>query len=401
MNANRIDSFPKTGAGGSFPVYRLPSAVYRSSAVYSLLSTFFGLLLAATVAAAQGPRVVNAKMSTQSAVGGVASAFRTIEGAEGGPAWIGYAVPIVPGSHHMCCNTSAGEFSENVCGRCRLEDRRGDNGDVTMDAGGKRVKLESSPDFLVLYRIAAGKVTKVRTFSPNCELDAGGLAFVWLTDVRPPESVAWLTSLVNADNEGASEDGDGEDDGHFSSAAITAIALHGDVSAEGALEAFAAAGQPEHRREKAAFWLGAARGRPGYEALRRLVANDSSDHFREKAVFAIYVSKESEAVDAIINVAHHDPAAHVRGQALFWLAQKAGKRAEATITEAIENDPETDVKKKAVFALSQLPKDEGVPLLIQVARNNYNPAVRTQAMFWLGQSQDPRALAFFEQVLLH
>jgi HEAT repeat protein len=105
-------------------------------------------------------------------------------------------------------------------------------------------------------------------------------------------------------------------------------------------------------------------------------------------------------VDAIIGVARHDPSAHVRGQALFWLAQKAGKRA-AAITEAIENDPETDVKKHAVFALSQLPKDEGVPLLIQVAHTSGNPAVRKQAMFWLGQSQDPRALAFFEQILSH
>ncbi len=46
-----------------------------------------------------------------------------------------------------------------------------------------------------------------------------------------------------------------------------------------------------------------------------------------------------------------------------------------------------------------LPKDEGVPLLIQTARNNRNPEVRKQAMFWLGQSQDVRALAFFEEVL--
>jgi HEAT repeat protein len=53
-----------------------------------------------------------------------------------------------------------------------------------------------------------------------------------------------------------------------------------------------------------------------------------------------------------------------------------------------------------VFALSQLPKDEGVPKLIQVAENNRNPEVRKQAMFWLGQSQDPRALGFFEKVLL-
>ena len=94
------------------------------------------------------------------------------------------------------------------------------------------------------------------------------------------------------------------------------------------------------------------------------------------------------------------PGAGVRGQALFWLAQKAGQQAVAAISGAIENDPETEVKKKAVFALSQLPKDEGVPLLIQVARTNRNAEVRKQAMFWLGQSNDPRAIKFFEDVLL-
>ena len=57
------------------------------------------------------------------------------------------------------------------------------------------------------------------------------------------------------------------------------------------------------------------------------------------------------------------------------------------------------MKKKAVFALSQLPKDEGVPQLMEVARNNRNPAVRKQAMFWLGQSKDPRAVKFFEEIL--
>ena len=71
----------------------------------------------------------------------------------------------------------------------------------------------------------------------------------------------------------------------------------------------------------------------------------------------------------------------------------------AEITAAIENDPDTEVKKKAVFALSQLPRDEGVPLLIQVARTHSNPAVKKQAMFWLGQSKDPRALKFFEEIL--
>jgi HEAT repeat protein len=57
------------------------------------------------------------------------------------------------------------------------------------------------------------------------------------------------------------------------------------------------------------------------------------------------------------------------------------------------------VKKRAVFALSQLRGDQGVTELIRVARTNRNPEVRKQAIFWLGQSRDPRALAFIEEIL--
>jgi HEAT repeat protein len=52
-----------------------------------------------------------------------------------------------------------------------------------------------------------------------------------------------------------------------------------------------------------------------------------------------------------------------------------------------------------VFALSEMPHSEGVPLLIELARKHANPVVRKEAMFWLGESRDPRALEFIEQVL--
>jgi len=120
---------------------------------------------------------------------------------------------------------------------------------------------------------------------------------------------------------------------------------------------------------------------------------------RHQLAFAYSVSREPAAIDDLIRMAHDDESEQVRGQALFWLAQKAGKRAASAISEAIENDPDTHLKKSAVFALTQMPPDEGVPLLIQVARSNKNPEVRKQAFFWLGQSKDPRALAFFEEVL--
>jgi HEAT repeat protein len=249
------------------------------------------------------------------------------------------------------------------------------------------VHLEPPEQVQIMLRIQDNHVAKIRPISGDCQLDADGVPLRWIRDVRPADSVAFLSSFVTSDSD------------HVRDGAVAAIALHANPAADEALERFAAAGQPESLREKAVFWMGAARGRRGYDNLRHIVTEDASDHIRDKAIFALSICKEPQAVDTMIAVAHNDTSAHVRGQALFWLAQKAGKKAVGAISGAIDNDPDTEVKKKAVFALQQLPNGEGVPMLIQVARANRNREVRKQAMFWLGQSNDPRALAFFEEVL--
>jgi HEAT repeats len=282
------------------------------------------------------------------------------------PAWIGYTVPTVAG-HEQTCNYGEG--------------------------GGRGVRppgpvhLEPPEQAQIMFRIQDNRVGKIRVISGDCQLDADGVSLRWIRDVRPAESIAFLATFVSSDTD------------HVRDGAVSAIALHADAAADEALERFAGAGQPESLREKAVFWMGEARGRRGYENLRRIVTADASDRIRDKAIFALSICKEPQAVDTMIAVAHNDVSSHVRSQALFWLAQKAGKKAVGAISGAIDSDPDTEVKKKAVFALQQLPDGEGVPMLIQVARNNRNPAVRKQAMFWLGQSSDPRALAFFEEVL--
>jgi HEAT repeat protein len=118
----------------------------------------------------------------------------------------------------------------------------------------------------------------------------------------------------------------------------------------------------------------------------------------EPALSALALHKDPSASAALIEFAGNGTA-RVRARALFWLARRAEAKAASTISDVIERDPDVEVKKQAVFALSQLPHDEGVPLLITLARTSSNPTVRKQAYFWLGQSKDPRAVAFFEDVL--
>jgi hypothetical protein len=150
-------------------------------------------------------------------------------------------------------------------------------------------------------------------------------------------------------------------------------------------------------------WLDGVAGADSVEYLGGLLDADRDDA-RERdlpdgPLMALSMHKEPGAVDAMIRTAKRHPVARVRSQSLFWLAQTAQRRAGDAIRGAIDDDPETEVKKQAVFALSQLPADEAVPHLMRLARAHKNVEVRKQAMFWLGQSEDPRALAFFEDVL--
>jgi hypothetical protein len=89
-----------------------------------------------------------------------------------------------------------------------------------------------------------------------------------------------------------------------------------------------------------------------------------------------------------------------RRQAVFWLGQAAGAAATRGLDSiAGDSGGEIEIRKQAVFALSQRPADEGVPILIRIARSNRHPELRKTALFWLGQSEDPRALTLFEEIL--
>jgi HEAT repeat protein len=272
-----------------------------------------GALAASTAAFAQQPNVVNARLVARAAQPDVTRGIAAIAKAQVEPAWIGYAVPALN-------NDSFGR-NDGWSERCRLEQQRVDPATNAPVQG--PIRLEPSPTIVVLVRVQAGEMGRVRSLSGDCQIDAGGLQVFWLGDVNPAQSVEFLKTLITA--------------GHTrdrSEAALSAIAQHRDPTASAAILDLAKSGGPR-----------------------------------------------------------------VRQRALFWIARRAESQAAGIITQAIDNDPDVEVKKQAVFALSQLPRDESTPLLIKLARGHTHPIVRKQAMFWLGQSKDPRALSFFEEVL--
>ncbi len=360
----------------------------RSTVIVAML-----LVVGAAGAAAQKPRVSDAKLQELQAG---ASLKATVDGLlqkQTGAFWIGYRIPALAKERTMCCFDSMDQFrnSDKCCMGCRVESEKGGSFNGTVSDCSPPEPL---PYAFVFLRASGGQIGKVRVYSADCALGFSNLPLYWLEEVKPEQSIDLLASLVLATgtDEAFGKKGSGRQP-------VMAIAMHDSPAADAALEKMIQPGQPVSLREDVAFWLGVERGKRGLELLRKYIKEDSDDRVREKGTFAFSQSKEPEALKDLISMARHDQSPRVRGQAIFWMAQIGSRKEAEQITDAIENDPDTEVKKKAVFALSQMHDADAVPRLVQLAKTNKNPVVRKQAIFWLGQSRDPRALDFLEELL--
>jgi hypothetical protein len=311
--------------------------------------------------AAQPKLLVNAKLDTRSAAAGLEQAFRPLVTAQPQPAWIAYSVPATR-TFRGCDYVRDGWNQPGV------------------------IHLEPPDSAVILFRVEDGKVERIRTLSPDCEIDAGELPVHWLADVKPAESVALLNAFASQRE-------------RFMDGAMSAIAAHSDAAADAALQRFLATDQPESIRLRVVSWFGPTRGRRGFDVLKNLIANDPNEKVRERAISTLGGSKEPEALDLLISTARKDQSSRMRMQALSALNRHSGAAVLATFKEAIESDPDVQVKRRAVSALQSMPDGEGIPLLIQLAKSTQNTEVRKQAMNTLGQSRDGRAVTFFEEVL--
>jgi hypothetical protein len=121
----------------------------------------------------------------------------------------------------------------------------------------------------------------------------------------------------------------------------------------------------------------------------------------EKAIFPAVLADSVTIWPDLLKVAKAENITRkTRRSAVFWLGQAAGDAATKGLTDLVDDgNQDREVRESAVFALSQRPRDEGVPALIRIARENKDPDLRRKAIFWLGQSDDPRAISLFEELL--
>jgi hypothetical protein len=113
-------------------------------------------------------------------------------------------------------------------------------------------KLEGGTGILVMLRIVDKRLERIRTFSDDCPLDAGGRKVIWLDGVPAADSVKYLAGLIQLqDVTGTPTDLRRR----INSAAISAIGQHHDGNVE-PLIALAKQNTDSSSRSSAFTWLG-------------------------------------------------------------------------------------------------------------------------------------------------
>jgi len=272
----------------------------------------------------QQPHILNGRLDTQAAGPNLAATFQRIVAAQTEPAWIGYSVPALSSSgadRRQCCGDmwiSDGIVISNgrVAG-CGLEpaDRNARAPEGQPRTLQSPIRLEGPDTMIVLYRVEEKTVQKVRVFSPDCELDAGGRAIHWLEGVPPADSVKLLSSLATGTTD------------RVRSAAMAALAMHREDVAVPALLALAKQDPNTKVRGDALFWLAETAGRKVVPEITAAIENDPDTDVKKRAVFALSQLPKDEGVPLLINVAKTNRNPAVRKQAMFWLGQSKDPRA--------------------------------------------------------------------------
>jgi hypothetical protein len=294
----------------------------------AVLTITCSILLAAHALAAPepqaqaGPRVINGRLDSQAAGSNLDATFhRLASSIQSEPAWIGYSVPIAVGrDRNLCCSGDTWVSDGVVITNGRLNTCGLEPGDRTVRTSQGQplpnqgpIRLEGPETMLVLFRVDGKEVQRIRFFSPDCELDAGGRTIHWMDTADAGQSVSLLKTFVATDK--------------LRSTALAAIAMHKDDLSVPVLIDLARRDPQTKVRGDALFWLGQKAGEKAVGEITAAIDNDPETDVKKRAVFALSQLPKDEGVPLLIKVAKTNQNPAVRKQAMFWLGQSRDQRA--------------------------------------------------------------------------
>ncbi|BDC51330.1 hypothetical protein F183_A36460 [Bryobacterales bacterium F-183] len=250
-------------------------------------------LAVAAVAAAQQPKLLESTLETRSLPAGASPIEQVVRDTKGA-AWIAWRIATVPSRRQMC------------------------------SIQGPIARLEGTREAFVFIRVENGQAQRIRTFSPDCEIDAGGLPVLYFDTVAQSGMLAFLRTFVNWDS------------GKLADHAVQAIGLLPEADALQATEQYLVANLPISARRNAATALGEFHPDRAIPLLTRILHQDDEPRMREHAVYALSLSPKGTAL--LLDIANRkvQAAPAIRQKAVFWLARSSLPEARRYIETILE-----------------------------------------------------------------
>ncbi|MFL6214629.1 MAG: HEAT repeat domain-containing protein [Blastocatellia bacterium] len=153
-------------------------------------------------------------------------------------------------------------------------------------------------------------------------------------------------------------------------------------------------------RGEAIFWVGQRGDDQAADALIGLLDSERDTSVRKKLIFSLAQMNNPKARGKLMDVVRGSGDPELRGETVFWLAQTGGEQTVDFLSQLYDSEKTVEVKKKIIFALTQAKNHKaGLHKLMAIAKSDPSPEARKEAVFWIGQSNDPEAVKFLEDIL--
>ena len=193
---------------------------------------------------------------------------------------------------------------------------------------------------------------------------------------------------------------DNDSDPEIKKHAIYALSRSGNAKARQKLLEVARSSSSEETRMQAIQWLDDRTDESFIDELVKLYQSDKSARVRKQIIYSLS-QVASQGVEFFPRVAIAGSGSNVQEwQRTDSSARSKGRdKAAKALQQMYDSESDEAMKSQMLFAFSQSRSKDALQKLIQVAKTDASLTMRRKAVSYLGQSRDPEAVKFLEELL--
>jgi HEAT repeat protein len=159
-------------------------------------------------------------------------------------------------------------------------------------------------------------------------------------------------------------------------------------------------------RTSAIHWVGE---RSGAEVVISLYDSQTNPEVKQSLLHSLAQKQSDAAIKKLGDVARTDPSTELRQTAIHLIAQRRGGEGVDTLIQLYDGEKNAEIKVSILHSLGQQaarpaapepsPQKRALHKLFDVAKKDPSVELRTQAVHAIGQSKDPEAVKFIEDLL--